>query len=316
MNAERNHAAVNGCGESRVVNAMTVDVEDYFHAAALAAALPRSSWEGCDPRVDRSTARVLDMFAAAGVTGTFFTLGCVARQFPDLIRRIASEGHEIASHGFAHYRVCEQSPRDFAEDVRATKRLLEDISGEAVIGYRAANFSVDRSTWWAFDVLAQEGYRYSSSVNPVRHDHYGIPGAPRYPFVASETGIVEIPVTTAVWLGCRFPAGGGGYFRLFPYALYRWALQRVNKMEGRAGNFYFHPWEIDPGQPRASVSGTARFRHYVNLATMEAKIRRLLAEFRWSRMDLVYRCHIAERPTPDRNGEVIEQGQLVERLGT
>jgi polysaccharide deacetylase family protein (PEP-CTERM system associated) len=297
------------------VNALTVDLEDYFHAAALRSAFPRASWNDCDSRVERNTARLLDMFAAAGVTATFFTLGCVARQSPDLIRRIASEGHEIASHGFAHYRVSEQSPREFAEDVRATKRILEDISGQEVIGYRAANFSVDRNTWWAFDVLAQEGYVYSSSVNPVRHDHYGVPGAPRFPFLAGESGILEIPVTTVVWLGCRVPAGGGGYFRLLPYPLYRRALQRVNRVENLPGNFYFHPWEIDPGQPRGAVSGTSRFRHYVNLTTMEEKVRRLLAEFRWSRMDVVYGSQISDRLDPDRKGSATQQGQLVEWLG-
>ncbi|GBU16731.1 MULTISPECIES: XrtA system polysaccharide deacetylase [Methylobacterium] len=273
-------------------NAITVDVEDYYHAAALGSAYPRSAWDELPSRVEDATRRILDLFAAGGATGTFFILGSVARAHPALVRAIAEAGHEVASHGDRHYRVTEQTPEVFARDIRAAKAAVEDASGQAVQGYRAANFSIDRSTWWAFETLAAEGFRYSSSVNPIRHDHYGVPDAPRAPFEPLP-GFLEIPITTATLAGRRLPAGGGGYFRLLPYALFRFALGRVSRGEGLPLNFYFHPWEVDPGQPRADVGGRSRFRHYVNLDRMEGKLRRLLADFPWSRMDAVYAGELA-----------------------
>lgn len=274
-------------------NAMSVDVEDYFHAAALGTAAPRDRWDDMEARVEASTYRTLALFEEAGVKATFFTLGWVAERFPSLVRDIAGAGHEIASHGYRHHRVGELSPAQFASDIKDTKSLLEDICGLDVIGYRAPNFSINGKTWWAYEVLAQAGYRYSSSVNPVPHDHYGVPTAPRLPFRPSATSIVELPLTSLVIAGRRFHASGGGYFRLLPYALYSRVLSHIIRTEKRPAHFYFHPWEIDPGQPRLPVSARSRFRHYVNLSTMEAKLKRLLKDFSWARVDAVYAREIA-----------------------
>lgn len=274
-------------------NAMSVDVEEHFHAAALSSGLPRAAWPGCESRVLANMDRLLDHFDRRGVTGTFFTLGSVAERHPGLVRAMVARGHEVASHGYDHVRVCDQTPEEFGQDIGRTKKVLEDIGGRAVLGYRAANFSIDDRTPWAFDVLAAAGYRYSSSVNPIRHDHYGVPDAPRQPFRPGPGPLVEIPITAVAWLGRRWPAGGGGYFRLVPYGLWRRAVRRVNVGEGRPANFYMHPWEIDPGQPRVAVGGLAGFRHYVNLEIMQGKLDRLLAEFRWGRMDHVYGAVLA-----------------------
>jgi polysaccharide deacetylase family protein (PEP-CTERM system associated) len=272
----------------KIVNALTVDVEEHYHAAALSAALPRSSWTECESRVGENTRRILDLLAAHRVRATFFILGAVARRDPRLIRAIAAGEHEIASHGADHYRVGEQSTPQFAEDVTATRKLLEDVSGTSVIGYRAANFSIDCNSWWAYSILEQAGYRYSSSINPIVHDHYGVPEAPRFPFRPREGDLIEIPVTTLQAGRLRVPAGGGGYFRLLPYVCYQWALRHLQASDEKPAIFYFHPWEIDPNQPRADVRGLARFRHYVNLRKMEGKLARLLADFRWARMDEIF----------------------------
>jgi len=271
-----------------IVNAMTVDVEDYFHAAALCTAAPRERWASLESRVESNTLRTLDLFEEAGVKATFFILGCVALQFPGLIRRIADRGHEVASHGYQHFRVREQTHAEFAQDVLRTRHLLEDIGGKPVIGYRAANFSIDENTWWAFDVLADAGYRYSSSVNPVPHDHYGVPSAPRAPFRPGAGAFVELPLTTLEIAGRRLHASGGGYFRLLPYPIFRLVLRHINDRENQPAHFYFHPWEIDPGQPRFDVTARSTFRHYVNLSVMEKKLRRLLHDFSWARTDEVY----------------------------
>jgi polysaccharide deacetylase family protein (PEP-CTERM system associated) len=273
-----------------VVNAMSVDVEDYYQVYAFARTVRREDWPRLPARVEANTERVLELFAKAGVRATFFTLGCVAERHPTLIRRIVAAGHELASHGFAHYHVWEQDPRAFREDIVRTKRTLEDAAGCEVRGYRAASFSINRETWWAFVELAAAGYRYSSSVNPIRHDHYGVPDAPRFPFAPDGTPqILEIPISTVELAGRRVPCGGGGYFRLLPYAVFRWALGRLHRDEGRPSVFYFHPWEIDPAQPRiAGAPWRSRFRHYVNLHAMEAKLRRLLDDFRWDRVDAVF----------------------------
>lgn len=277
-----------------LLNALSVDVEEHFHAAALDPALPRSTWDTLESRVVANTGRLIDLFARHGAKGTFFTLGSVAARHPGLVRAIAQAGHEVASHGYDHVRVCAQDPAAFAADVRRTRLTLEDIVGQPVLGYRAANFSIDRRTPWAHEILAEAGYRYSSSVNPIRHDHYGEPDAPRAPFRPGSSALVEIPVTTVAWLGRRWPAGGGGYFRLVPYTLWRQALHRVNGRERRPANFFIHPWEVDPGQPRAAVRGTARFRHYVNLGRCAGKLDRLLDDFSWDRMDQVYGAILAE----------------------
>ncbi|MCP5366088.1 MAG: DUF3473 domain-containing protein [Hyphomicrobiales bacterium] len=268
---------------------MTVDVEDYFQVQAFADRVARSDWDGYQQRVERNTNRVLDVFAAHGVHATFFSLGWVAERHPGLIRRIIADGHELGSHGFAHHRVFEQTPDEFRADVRHTKRLLEDIAGQEVRGYRAATFSIRRDNLWAFDVLAEEGHVYSSSLYPVHHDLYGMPEAPRFAFFPAGDGIQEYPITT-VQVGARnLPCGGGGYFRLLPYPVSRWAMRRVNRADGNACIFYFHPWEVDPEQPRMpGISAKARFRHYLNLDAMEGRLARLCRDFAWDRMDRVF----------------------------
>jgi len=276
--------------DGRVVNAMSVDVEDYFQVQAFAGQVEREDWPGHEHRVERNIERVLQLFDDFAVTGTFFTLGWVAQHYPSLIRRIVDGGHELASHGFAHVRADTQTPEQFRDDVRRTKAILEDAGGTAVRGYRAATFSIGTRNPWAFDVLSEEGYAYSSSVYPVHHDLYGMPTAPRFPFYPNgDAGIEEYPITTVRVGGQNIPCGGGGYFRLLPYPVFRWALSRVNRVDGRPGIFYFHPWEIDAGQPRmAGISMKSRFRHYTNLARMEGRLRRLMSDFAWDRMDRVF----------------------------
>lgn len=283
----RNGNAIKG---GRLTNAMSVDVEDYFQVQAFAGRVGREQWEGFEPRVERNTDRVLGVFDDAGVRATFFTLGWVAERHPALIRRMVDAGHELASHGFEHIRVFDQTPDAFRADVRRTKDLLEDIGGTEVRGYRAATFSIGESNTWAFDVLAEEGYAYSSSVYPVRHDLYGMPNAPRFRFrPKGANGIDEYPITTIRLFGRTLPCGGGGYFRLLPYAVSRWAMARVNRVDGQPCIFYFHPWEVDPEQPRvAGLSAKSRFRHYVNLDAMEGRLRRLTGDFAWDRVDRVF----------------------------
>ena len=272
-----------------VVNAMTVDVEDYFHVRAFHNVLRRDSWETLPTRVEGNTSRMLDLFARKGAKGTFFVLGWVAERYPDLVRRIAAGGHEVASHGYGHQNIDTQTRDEFRADVRRAKQLLEDISGKAVRGYRAPTFSIGPSTWWAYDVLAEEGYVYSSSIYPIVHDLYGVPDAPRTPFQPSSAPIIEIPMTTVRYGKRNFPASGGGYFRLLPYGLSRRAYAHVNRNEGAPCIFYCHPWEIDPGQPRVTgASFKSRLRHYTNLGAMERRISRLLDDFAWGRMDDVF----------------------------
>lgn len=274
----------------RVTNAMSVDIEDYFQVHALARHFPRAEWDRVPTRVGDNIDRTLDLFARHDVRATFFILGWVAERFPEHIRRIAAAGHEIASHGFAHHRVTELSPEDFRHDLAATRKLLEELSGQRVRGYRAPSYSIGSSNRWALDVLEAEGYEYSSSIYPIQHDHYGMPEAPRHGFRPTGDGrLLELPITTVELGGRRFPCGGGGYFRLYPYRFSRWALRRVNEHEGAPATFYFHPWEIDPGQPRVRDAGLrTRFRHYLNLERMEARLDRLLGDFLWDRMDHVF----------------------------
>ena len=271
------------------VNAMTVDVEDYFQVSAFERHIAPADWERMPQRVERNTSRVLELFADRGVHATFFTLGWVAERFPALVRRIAEAGHEVASHGFDHTRVIHQEPSQFRADVTRTKRLLEDVTGRAVRGYRAATYSIGASNLWALDVLQAAGYRYSSSIYPIRHDLYGMPDAPRFAFRVRADGLLELPITSVRALGRRWPCGGGGFFRLFPYAFSSWGLRRVNRTDRQPGIFYFHPWEVDPDQPRIDGIGLkTRIRHYLNLSRMETRLRRLLGDFRWDRMDRVF----------------------------
>jgi polysaccharide deacetylase family protein (PEP-CTERM system associated) len=268
---------------------LTVDVEEHFQVAAFEGQIARDAWGGHDSRVAANTSRVLDLFAQASVRGTFFVLGWVAERNPGLIRRIVAEGHELASHGYDHTRVIYMDAVALRDDVSRTKAILEDSGGVRVRGYRAPSYSINSRNLWAFDVLQEAGYEYSSSVYPIRHDLYGMPDAPRFAFRLRPGAILEIPVTTARFGGRNLPAGGGGYFRLMPYGLYRWGLRRVNERDSQPGMFYFHPWEVDPEQPRIEGAPLrSRLRHYTNLGTMEARLRRLLADFRWGRMDRIF----------------------------
>ncbi|MDE2005341.1 MAG: DUF3473 domain-containing protein [Rhodospirillales bacterium] len=276
-------------------NAMTVDVEDYFQVQSFADCIDRASWDNFPSRVVANTERVLDQFAAAGVHATFFTLGWVAERQPALIRRIVAGGHELASHGWDHTRADTQEPETFRADIRRTRALLEDIGGVPVQGYRAATFSIGARNPWAFAILEQEGYRYSSSVNPIHHDLYGMPDAPRVPYRPAATGLWEFPMTTLRLAGQNLPCAGGGYFRLLPYRVFRLALGLVNRREHQPGIFYFHPWEVDPGQPRIpGARRKSRFRHYTNLHRMSARLDRLLADFAWDRMDRVFAPLLAD----------------------
>ena len=274
---------------SRPCNALTVDVEEYFQVAAFERTIPRDRWDASLSRVEFSTLRVLDLFRANGKKATFFVLGWIAERHPALIRRIVADGHEIASHGYDHTRVHEFTPAQFRADVTRTKQILEDTSGVAVRGYRAPSYSIDARNLWALDVLGETGHAYSSSIYPIRHDLYGMPDAPRFPFRMRQGSIVEIPVTTMRLAHRNYPCGGGGYFRLMPYGAFRWMLRRVNTEDGRPGLFYFHPWEVDPGQPRINAAPLkSRIRHYLNLGSMHSRLERLLRDFDWGRMDDVF----------------------------
>ncbi len=267
------------------LSAMSVDVEDYFQVSAFRPHVRPEDWASHPLRVERNLRRLLEVFDAAGVRATFFWLGWVAERLPALVREVADAGHEIASHGYQHIRAFEQSEAEFRDDVTRTRGILQDLSGRDVIGYRAASFSIDARNLWALDILEETGHHYSSSVSPINHDHYGMRSAPRFAFRLAGRRLVEIPVTTVEVGGWRMPCGGGGFFRLFPYGLSRAAIGRVTASEGQPGVFYFHPWEIDPGQPRLpGIDLRTRFRHYVNLARFERKLCRLLADFRWAPM--------------------------------
>jgi polysaccharide deacetylase family protein (PEP-CTERM system associated) len=271
-----------------ITNALTIDVEDYFQVSAFAPYIRRNEWDSRECRVERNVDRILEMLAHQGTQATFFTLGWVAERYPQLVHRIVAGGHELASHGYGHQRASDLSPAEFLEDVSRAKKILEDLGGAPVLGYRAPSFSIGTGNLWAFDSLAQAGYRYSSSVYPIKHDHYGMPDSPRFAYQLPN-GLLEVPVTT-VRMGQRnLPSSGGGYFRLLPYAVSRWLLRRVNREDRQAAVFYFHPWEIDVGQPRvAGIDSKTRFRHYVNIPRMEGRLQQLLGDFRWGRMDQIF----------------------------
>lgn len=269
-------------------NAMTIDVEDYFQVSAFAPYIARADWERLPCRTPANIERILGFLDEAGVKATFFTLGWIAERYPEVVRAIVAQGHELASHGYGHERASDLSPTAFADDVRRSKALLEDLGGVEVKGYRAPSFSIGTGNLWAFDVLAEAGYQYSSSVYPIQHDHYGMPDAPRWAHPVRE-GLIEVPVTTNRFGERNLPSSGGGYFRLLPYGVSRWLIGRVNRREQQSAVFYFHPWEIDPEQPRvAGIDAKSRFRHYVNLSRTEARIRRLLGDFAWGRMDEIF----------------------------
>jgi len=276
--------------EGRVVNAMTCDVEDYFQVSAFAPFVQRDTWQARECRVEANMERILALFSDAGVKATFFTLGWIGERYPNLVRAIVDQGHELASHGYSHLRASDQGRAEFAQDIRRSKRLLEDIGGQEVIGYRAPSFSIGSDNLWALDTLLEAGYRYSSSIYPIRHDHYGMPDAPRFAFYpAGPDGLLEVPITTVRLMQRNLPAGGGGYFRLLPYTLSRWMMERVNRVDGEPAIFYFHPWELDPGQPRPpGLSAKARLRHYLNIDRMEDRVRMLTRDFAWDRMDRIF----------------------------
>jgi polysaccharide deacetylase family protein (PEP-CTERM system associated) len=267
-----------------IVNAMSVDVEDYFHVSAFDRVVSRAAWDGFESRVIPNTHRVLDIFERAGVRSTFFVLGWVAERFPALVREIAAAGHEIASHGYHHQLLYTLTPAQFREDVRASKAVLEHESSAPVLGFRAPSYSVIQSSLWALDILIEEGYAYDASIFPIYHDRYGIPNAERHAHVrAGKSGtLVEMPASTTRLGHVNLPVAGGGYFRLLPYAWTRWGIGRVNRLERRPVVFYIHPWELDPGQPRFAVGAASRFRHYTGLDRTSERLQQLLGEFRFT----------------------------------
>ncbi|MEE4153886.1 MAG: XrtA system polysaccharide deacetylase [Erythrobacter sp.] len=286
-----------------MTNGLSVDVEDWFQVGAFEQVIERDAWSGLASRVEGNVARILDLFEEAGVKATFFTLGWIAKRHPAMIRRIAEAGHEIASHGYDHARVFTLDRATFGEDIRTARAILEDASGERVIGYRAPSFSIDHRTPWAYQELAAQGYLYSSSVAPVAHDHYGWREAPRFAFRPLPwDDLIELPVTTAILGGRRVAAGGGGFFRVLPYGFSRWAIRQVNRREKRPAIFYFHPWEIDPDQPRvAHAPMRSRLRHYTGLTAMADKLGDLVREFSWGRIDEIARreaLRASELPMP------------------
>lgn len=292
--AVRARAAVTGT--SPVVNAMTIDVEDYFHVSIFDGIVPRERWDRFESRVEPNTERLLAIFDEARVRATFFVLGWVGERFPALVRQIATRGHEVASHGYAHRLIYDQTPAAFREDVRRAKGLLESVAGLAVGGFRAPSYSVTPQSLWALDILIEEGHTYDASIFPIHHDRYGIPLSPRHAYVLSrDTGsIVEVPASTVRWGPLNFPIAGGGYFRILPYAWTRWGLAHLNSAERKPAVFYLHPWEIDPEQPHLPVGAISRFRHYYNLHQTESRLRRLLREFRFAPLNAVLREFDAE----------------------
>jgi polysaccharide deacetylase family protein (PEP-CTERM system associated) len=285
------NAQSNGFGPNTTapINGLSVDVEDWFQVGAFEGVIERGSWDGLTLRVEHNCEAILEMFAEADVQATFFTLGWVAKRYPTLMRRIAAAGHELASHGWDHARVVRMDRPSFRLDLDMSRKTIEDAAGVRVSGYRAPSFSIDQRTPWAYLELAEQGFSYSSSVAPIAHDHYGWREAPRFAFKPLPwADLIELPVTTATFAGRRLAAGGGGFFRVLPYGFSRWAIRQVNRREGRPAVFYFHPWEIDPGQPRVQGAPLkSKLRHYTNLASMAGKLRQLIGEFRWGRMDVL-----------------------------
>lgn len=266
---------------SGIVNAMTIDVEDYFQVSVFDEVVPRSRWEQLESRVCANTERLLAAFESRGVKATFFVLGWVAERFPSLVSRIVGLGHEVASHGYGHRLVYQQTRDAFRDDVRRAKDLLETVTGRCVEGYRAPSYSITAQSLWALDVLLAEGHTYDASIFPIRHDRYGIPGSPRHPHVLQRDSgsLIEAPGSTVRVGGLNLPVAGGGYFRILPYGWTRWGIERLNRREQRPAIFYLHPWEIDPAQPRLDAGWLGRFRHYRNLDQTEGRLRRLLDDF-------------------------------------
>ena len=272
-----------------ITNAITIDVEDYFQVSAFENNIDRADWDSLEHRVVNNVERILALLDEHQVKATFFVLGWVAERYPELVKSIINNGHELASHGYGHQRVTLLTRDEFRDDLVRAKGILEDISGTAIQGYRAPSYSIGKNNIWALDVLAQTGHVYSSSIYPIQHDLYGFPQAPRFTFKESNTGMIEIPISTLKIMNRLFPAGGGGFFRFYPYSITRWAINHVNKLDKQPTIFYFHPWEIDPGQPRQhQASAKSRFRHYLNLSKTESRLHRLMQDFSWSTVDKVF----------------------------
>jgi polysaccharide deacetylase family protein (PEP-CTERM system associated) len=294
-----------------ITNALSVDVEEYYHGGifkdAVRAAGPFES------RVEQSVDRLLALLAEHYTRATFFVLGEVAAEHPAMLRRIAADGHEVASHGDRHEDVYRQGPEEFREDIRRAKARIEDVLGDRVIGYRAPNFSIGRAQAWAFDILLEEGFQYDSSTYPILHDRYGQLSAPRFPYEIWSSGsasLTEFPIGTAQVLGMNVPIGGGGYFRLAPLTLFRWGIQRVNTVEQRPVMFYLHPWEMDPGQPRPPMPWRHQFRHYIGIDKQEAKLDELLGHFRFGTARDVLQCsRVSARPAPPPVPKTAPTGQ-------
>ncbi len=275
-------------GHPSVTNALSVDIEDYFQVSAFEPRFDPQCWDSLECRVEANTQRILALFENRGVHATFFVLGWVAERYPQLIDSIVRGGHELASHGYGHRRATTQTAHEFRDDIRKAKAILEDISGKPVRGYRAPSYSIGRCNLWALDELKAAGYHYSSSIYPVHHDLYGIPDAPRFPF-RLDNGLLEIPISTVRLAKRNLPFGGGGFFRLYPYPLSRWGIRYINRIDRQPSVFYFHPWEIDPGQPRVNdLPFRSRLRHYLNLHRTEARLKRLLDDFAWGTLEQVY----------------------------
>jgi len=269
-----------------ITNVLTIDVEDYFHVAALSKSIATSDWDSQDCRVEQNTYRLLDLFEQYSATVTFFVLGWVAERYPHLVKEIDKRGHEVASHGFGHQLIYSQTPEEFKQETIRSKKLLEDLTGKVVNGYRAASYSITKKSLWALDILAEAGFTYDSSIFPVYHDSYGIPDSPRSPHILKTPegySLVEYPLSTYRFLGQSIPVAGGGYFRLYPYWLSRFFYKSINK-KNNPFVFYMHPWEIDPDQPRVKASWFSEFRHYNNLDVCEARLRKLLTEFKFTSM--------------------------------
>ena len=296
----------NNTDTSRTVNALTIDVEDYFQVAALAEAVRREDWHSMEYRVEANTNRLLDLLERHSTKATFFTLGWVAEKSPQLVRDIQKAGHEVASHGYSHQLIYNQTPEVFREETRRSKQILEDITGEPITGYRAASYSITNQSRWALDILAEEGFVWDSSVFPVHHDRYGMPGTPRWPHrLITDNGhqLAEFPLSTLKFLGYTLPIAGGGYFRLFPYWFSRWGLGSINR-QGHPFVFYLHPWEVDPDQPRLDVKWFSRFRHYNNLEVCEQRLDQLLGHFRFTAMgDVLRDLQLLEKEPPATAGQ-------------
>ncbi|TGN41513.1 XrtA system polysaccharide deacetylase [Marinobacter confluentis] len=295
-----------------IQNALTIDVEDYFQVAALAEAVRREDWHSMEYRVEANTQRILSLLDRHNAKATFFTLGWVAEKSPELVRTIQKEGHEIASHGYSHQLIYNQTPEVFREETRRSKAILEDITGKPITGYRAASYSITNESRWALDILAEEGFVWDSSIFPVRHDRYGMPGTPRWPHkLTTDKGyeLAEFPLSTLKLPGYTLPIAGGGYFRLFPYWFSRWGLGSINR-QGQPFVFYLHPWEVDPEQPRLDVKWFSRFRHYNNLNVCEARLSKLLGHFPFTTMSNVLRAQGVLGAEPIEHGELKAAGGM------